>query len=132
MNHKVRAQDIKKGDHLFVCEWLDEESKDVRDEYFGGFLFANARVAKPIGDPFKVLAIAFPFITVEMCANGARGTMDTRKAVFISVDEEYVASLHPQYGKKPKKSEGIPLLGGNTKHRYNQTTRRWETIIEET
>jgi hypothetical protein len=96
----VRAVDVKPGMYLIVRAWLDEKQVDPQKP-MGDLTVEEFRMVhtppKPIGEPFRVLAVALPFITLEACQNRVRGVFDTRRAELMAVDLEYAQTLYPQY-----------------------------------
>lgn len=102
MNHKVRAIDLKPGMFVIISEWLDEQpgQKNTEMGMFGPYEIEAKR--KPVGDPLKILAVALPYVTVEVIQHRQRGVIDTRLSEFIKVNLAYVRSLVPDYGRRPK------------------------------
>lgn len=100
---KLRPIDMKPGQYVIVSEWKDEAGLPAYGSREWYELPQNQQIKKPIGDPLKVLALAFPYVTVEVCQNRTRGVLDTRLSDFILVDKTYVRSLVPSYFKAPKK-----------------------------
>jgi hypothetical protein len=104
MNHTIRPIDLKAGMFVIISRWYDEDP-DVKTKTSEG-IFGPVEVEvkrKPVGDPMKVLAIALPYITVDIIQHKQRGVLDTRLNEFLKVDIGYVRSLCPDYGKKERK-----------------------------
>ena len=129
MNHKVRAIDLKPGMYVIVQEWLDEIGKEP--ENLGAF-FESKPKKKPIGDPMKVLAVALPLVTVEICKTLARGVLDSREIQFMQVDLKYVRSLAPQYGKgKPAQTDTEKRLKNSTVVQRYIPGEGWTHMLKE-
>lgn len=137
MNAKIRPIDMKPGMFVMVCRWHDEPDYDQpmptkREEgYFGAEREIEVK-RKGVGDPVRVLALAIPFATIEICANKQRGVIDTRLCDYIQVDKAYVRSLVPDYFRKPKKlsSEAEAKINGRRIHRYIPG-EGWKELIKE-
>jgi hypothetical protein len=96
---KIEPDDLRAGQYIIVTEWYDETVKDDEYDFWGHPI---QRPKKQVGLPFKVLAIALPFVTLEALAVGitqgsTRGVFDTRLAALMEVDLRYVRSLMPGY-----------------------------------
>lgn len=136
MNHKIRSIDMKPGQFVIVCEWFDETFKREAGEPQNPYAVKNP--PKPVGDPMKVLAIALPFVTVELLhqfgqnTTGQRGVLDTRLCGFIQVDLAYVKSLVPGYGKKAKRLTDKQKRDKetNTKQVYFAKDSVWREVVE--
>jgi hypothetical protein len=86
---------------------------------------------KPVGDPMKVLAVALPFVTVQLCAaEQTRGCLDTRQIKFQQVDVSYVRSLIPTYGKRSKKLSDAEKRAQEAKVREVYKGGSWQTVLE--
>lgn len=104
-NHKIRPIDLKPGMFVIVSKWLDEPESGPKTKTIDSWLGPREVDVprKPVGDPVKVLAIALPYITVDVVQHKQRGVLDTRVMELIKVNLSYVRSLVPDYGKRPKK-----------------------------
>lgn len=101
--HIIRPIDIKPGMFVFVSKWYEQKDDEP---------------ARPVGDPLKVMAVAPPFITVQIIGNGKRGVMDTRLNEFTKCGLDWVRSLVPQYGVKQNDSEKLEQDGVRKKLQY--------------
>ncbi len=73
-SHKVRPIDLNPGMFVFVSEWLDEAGAPATEtvqSIFGPE--ERQRKRKPVGDPLKILAVALPYVTVEVIQHKQRG-----------------------------------------------------------
>lgn len=72
--HVIRPIDIKTGMFIFVSKWYEEHAKkdDAPERDMWGKDLSKAK--RPVGDPLKVLAVAPPFITVQILQYGRRMT----------------------------------------------------------
>ena len=127
MNHKIRAVDLKPGMFVIVQEWLDEigHESELVDRW-------GRKPKKPIGDPFRILAIALPLVTVEILETGQRGVLDSREISFAVVDKKYVKSLIPDFRKQRRELTDYEkkLRDGRIVERYT-LGKGWESIITE-
>ena len=133
MKGKISPDDLRPGKYIIVTEWLDETFKEDEREYdFWGRLSHREKPKKPVGIPFKVLAVALPFMTLEALfgATQQRGIFDTRVALLMEVDLDYVRSLVPSY--KPV-SRRAPGLSTDDRLRVQRWTAAegWKEIREE-
>ena|ERR1035437_838011 len=131
MKGKISPDDLRPGKYIIVTEWLDETFKeDEREHDFWGRRIEKPK--KPVGIPFKVLAVALPFMTLESLfgASQQRGIFDTRVALLMEVDLDYVRSLVPAYKPSSRQSPGISTDDRLRIQRYT-TGKGWEEVREE-
>lgn len=124
-NRAIQKDDLKPGMFVIVEEWMDETLAPAPEGDERPYWMRNPNTRKPVGDPMKVLAVALPFFTVELCGKDkARGVLDTRHIKLQEVGLDYVRSLIPNYGKKPK----APKPTGPTKQSWDPKPQVWKTI----
>ncbi len=116
--HVIRPIDIKPGMFVFVSKWYEEHAK--KDEEVARDMWGKPTPAakKPVGDPLKVLAVAPPFITVQILGNGNCGVMDTREVEFTKCGLEWVKSLIPQYDERLTDLQKTEQDGGRKRLQY--------------
>lgn len=135
-NHKIRPVDLKAGMFVIVSEWNDEKngpSTETKESFMGHYEVPIKK--KPVGDPMKVLAIALPYITVDVIQHKQRGVIDTRLMELMKVDKKYVRSLVPDYGKKikpPKRLTEAEKIASeyNTRKVLVAGSSVWKEIME--
>ncbi len=130
MKGKITPDDLKPNIFIIVEEWLDEALAPAPDGDDRPYWMRNPRERKPTGDPIKVLSVALPFITVELCGNGQRGCLDTRQINIQQVGIDYVRSLVPSYGKKKRDLTDEEKRAQETRKREVFKGGAWQTITE--
>jgi len=134
MKGRIEPDDLRPGQYVIVSEWYDEtvNKRDDEDDYF--WYPRPEKPKKPVGVPFKILAVALPFATVEALsvADRKRGVLDTRTAALIEVDLAYVRSLLPAF--KPSGARKTSSLSKEERikvQRYFMKDGEWRDILEE-
>lgn len=130
MKGKIAADDLKPHIYVIVEEWLDETLAPLADGDDRPYWMRHPQQRKPVGDPMKVLAVALPFFTVELCASGQRGCLDTRQVKLQQVDVAYVRSLIPAYGKKRRALSDEEKRAQELRKREVFKGGAWQTITE--
>jgi hypothetical protein len=111
--YTVRGPDLKPGMFVIVKSWREDALVDPAKQM--QYMTVNELRTvmagrRPVGDPIKVLFVALPFFTVEICCNGMRGVVDSRAVELMVVSEEYVKSLMPRYFEDGAGSSPLELL----------------------
>lgn len=139
MKGKIASDDLRPGKYIIVSEWYDEtfkeEEKESGDPYSFFYRPRVEKPKKPVGVPFKVLAVALPFITLETLEPGRkdkRGVLDVRTVGMIEVDLAYVRSLIPEF--KPTSSRVPANLTKDEREKaqiYFMKGGVWKEILKE-
>lgn len=116
MKGRITPDDLRPGKYVVVSEWLEIDD--------GDYWYRPPK--RPTGVPLRVLAVALPFVTLELLPTRAKVVLDTREAVLLEVDVAYVRSLVPEFKPKRRSPPSLSEEKRETVRRYLLSTGTWE------